>query len=274
MALTVANTRDLIDPKLLKLKILAVAMPGFGKTTFIADAPNPGIGVCETGHGSGLISVATRAVDYVKLENYADFDAFCSGTIFKDKDTYGLDSLSDMVKTFIKDKALSLPRQKGESQKRAMGVPELDDYGVMAELTRKLVRKLLDQPKHVIAACGLRIDKPDPENGQGEMLIGPDLSGQMFLGSGAMFDIVLIGRTRSLLRDPRDAKSRYTERYWLTQPGGGFLAKNRLSLFKGVSFLPTELIYDLETGSGTFSDILNKATKAYEDHAVKLAVRV
>jgi hypothetical protein len=171
-----------------------------------------------------------------------------------------------MVRTFIKEKALSMPRQKGESQKRALGVPELDDYGVMGELTRKLIRKLLDQNRHTVCTCGLRIDKPDPENGQGEMLIGPDLAGQMFLGSTAMFDIVLIGRTRSLLRDPRDAKSRYTERYWLTEPSGGFLAKNRLSVAEGGgSFLPAELIYDLKAGTGTFNDILGRAVRAYEE---------
>jgi len=266
LALVIRSSKELIDPVNLKLKILCVSQPGFGKTTFAANAPKPLIGACETGHGQGLMSVAQKAVDYVPLSNYNDFEAFCSGTISKGYDTDVLDSLSDMVRTFIKEKALSMPRQKGESQKRALGVPELDDYGVMGELTRKLVRKLLDQPRHTVCTSGLRIDKPDPENGQGEMLIGPDLAGQMFLGSTAMFDIVLLGRTRSVLKDPRDAKSRYTERYWLTEPSGGFLAKNRLSVAQdGGSFLPAELIYDLKTGSGTFNDILNRAVKAYED---------
>src|SRR5208283_2228842 len=215
MAIQVRNSRGLIDPKTLRLKILLVAAPGFGKTSFLARTPNPIVGACETGHGSGLMSVAHLGIDYCLLDNYNDFEAFCSGTVGKDKETHGLDSLSAMVKTFIKDKALSMPRQKGESQKRAMGVPELDDFGTMGELTRKLIRKHLDQPQHIVDTCGLRIDKPDPENGQGEMLIGPDLSGQMFLGSTAMYDIVLIGRNRSVFRVPNDAKSRFNERYWL-----------------------------------------------------------
>lgn len=266
MALIIKNTKDLINPGKLRLKILLVSQPGFGKSTFLAESPNPGVGVCETGHGKGLLSVASKEIDYTELDSYNDFDTFCSGEIFKDKETYGLDSLSDMTRTFIKDKALSLPRQKGESQKRTLGIPELDDYGTMAELTRKLIRKLLDHDKHVVVTCGLRIDKPDPENGQSEMLIGPDLPGAMFLGSTAMFDIVLIGRTRSKLKNPNEAKSRYTERYWLTEPSGGFLAKNRLSIDdKGGSFLPTELVYDREKGTGTFKDIYDRATKAYAD---------
>lgn len=271
MALVVKNSKDLINPKTLKLKILLVSQPGFGKTSFVAHAPKPLIGVCETGHGKGLLSIAQLGVDYCELESYDDFDSFCSGTIGKENESYGLDSLSDMVGTFIKDKALSLSRAKGESQKRALGVPELDDYGVMGELTRKLIRKILNIDKHIICTAGLRIDKPDPENGQGEMLIGPNLAGQMFLGSTAMFDIVLVGRTRSVLQNPKDAKSRYTERYWLTEPQNGFLAKNRLSVGdEGISFLPSELVFSLKNNTGTFNDIFSRAVKAYEEAAAKI----
>lgn len=273
MALVIKNTADLITPKDLKLKVLVFGLYGVGKTTFMATAPNLGAGVCETGHGKGQMSSATKAYDYTELNSYADFDAYCSGTIFKDKDTLGLDSLSEMVKTFIKDKAVAIPRAKGETQKRALGVPELDDYGVMGELTRKLIRKLLDQPKHVVVTSGLRIDKPDMETGQGETLIGPDLSGQMFLGSTAMFDLCLCLRSRSVLRDPKDAKSRYTQRYFLTENNGsGILAKNRLSVTLGKSFLPTEVIFDPTTGEGTFDYFYNAAVKAYTDFlATKVA---
>ena len=263
MALVIQNSLALIDPANLKLKVLLIALPGFGKTTFIADAPKVLVGVSETGHGKGLLSVATKGVEFVEINSYTDFDAFCSGTVGKDKETLGLDSLSDMTKTFIREKALSIPRTKGESQKRNMGVPELDDYGVIAEITRKLTKKFIDQPKHIVVTSGLRIDRPDPENMQAEILIGPDFSGQMFLGCTAMFDIVLIGRTRAMLRDPKDAKTRYTQRYWLTENTGGYIAKNRLSVGIG-SFLPAELPYDLATGSGTFNDILTRSKEAYQ----------
>lgn len=273
MTLIVKNTRDLITPKDLKLKVLVFGLYGTGKTTFMSGFPNLGAGVCETGHGKGLMSVATKEFDYVDLTSYADFDAFCSGAAFKEKDSLGLDSLSEMVKTFIKEKALSLPRAKGESAKRALGVPEIDDYGTMGELTRKLLRKLLDQPKHIIVTSGLRIDKPDPENGQGEMLIGPDLSGQMFLGSTAMFDLCLCLRTRSMLADPKDAKSRYTQRYFITEnSGSGILAKNRLSIAEGKSFLPAEIIFDPQKGLGTFDYIYNLAVKTYENFLAEKGV--
>lgn len=264
MALIVRNTQALVSPKDFKIKILVFGMYGLGKTTFMSTAPNLGAGVCETGHGKGLLTVAYKNFDYVELNSYNDFDAFCSGTVFKDKDTLGLDSLSEMVRTFIKDRALAIPRSKGESEKRALGVPELDDYGTMGELTRKLVRKLLDQPKHIVVTSGLRIDRPDPDSKQAETLIGPDLSGQMFMGSTAMFDLCLCLRSRSVLRDPKDAKSRYTERYWLTENNGsGILAKNRLSVHEGKSFLPTEVIFDPAKNLGTFDYFYKAAVDEY-----------
>lgn len=275
MALVIKNTKDLISPGELKLKVLVFGLYGVGKTTFMSSFPNLLAGVCETGHGKGLMSVASKSFDYVDLASYADFDAFCSGAAGKEKESYGLDSLSEMVKTFIKEKALSLPRQKGETQKRALGVPEIDDYGVMGELTRKLLRKLLDQPKHIIVTAGLRIDKPDPENGQGEMLIGPDLAGQMFLGSTAMFDLCLCLRSRSVLADPKDAKSRFTQRYFLTEnQGSGILAKNRLSIAEGKSFLPPEVIFDPSRGLGTFDYFYNLAVKTYENYLAEKGIPI
>jgi hypothetical protein len=263
VALVIQNSRKLIDPSELRLKILLIAFPGFGKTTFIANCPNVGIGVSETGHGKGLISVAAKGIDYVEINSFDDFSAFASGAVFKEKETIGCDSLSDMAKSFIKDKALSIPRTKGESVKRTLGVPELDDYGVMAELTRKYTKKLIDQPKHIVVSAGLRVDRPDPENLQADTLVGPDFPGQMFLGSTAMFDIVLVGRTRGMLKDPKDPKSKYTQRYWMTEGSGGYLAKNRLSVGNIGSFLPAELIFDNDLGTGTFNDLLTRSKDAY-----------
>lgn len=267
MPLQIKNTRELVSPEKFKLKILIYGFPGCGKTKWLSTANQPDnklfVGSCETGHGRGLLSAASAGFDYAELNSYNDFDEFCSGVAAKPYDAIGLDSLSWANKTFIKDKALSLPRTKGESQKRALGVPEIDDYGTMGELSRKLIQKLINQPQHVIVTSTLRIDKPDADNG-GETLVGPDLPGQMFLGSTAMFDLVLCLRTRSVLRDPRDAKSRYTERYFLTENTGGILAKNRLSVSdKGLSFLPSEVTVDLDNGHGTFPWLLKEAVTAY-----------
>lgn len=268
MPLKLNNTRNLVSPENFRLKMLIFGFPGVGKTTFEATANNPEkgrkllLGVSETGHGRGLLSIAQSGVDFCELNGYNDFEEFVSSP-FPQYQVRGLDSLSWANKSFIKDKALSMPRAKGESQKRALGVPELDDFGTMGELTRKLVQRMIDQPQHVVVTAGLRVDRPDADNG-GETLVGPDLPGQMFLGSTAMFDLVLCLRTRSVLRDPRDAKSRYTERYFLTENTGGILAKNRLSVSdKGLSFLPSEVVFDQEKGTGTFDWFLDEAIKAY-----------
>jgi hypothetical protein len=269
MALVLKNTRDLLDPAKFRLKILIYGLHGCGKTTFLSTVPNIGIGASETGFGKGLMGLAGEDLDYTEINSYDDFDAFCSGTVYKEKAAYGLDSLSDIVKTYVKAKALSFPRQKGESLKRNAGCPEIDDYGVMGELTRKLLRKLIDTDKHIVVTSGLRIDKPDPENGQGEMLIGPDLAGQMFLGSTAMFDLVLCARTRPVLDRAGDAKSRRVEYYYITNsPGNGIIAKNRLGVKGGKSFLPPEIVIKIdqehpENNTGTFPCLLKLATDAY-----------
>jgi len=269
LALILRNTRDLLNPDKFRLKILIYGLHGSGKTTFLSTVPSIGIGASETGFGKGLIGLAGEDLDYTEINSYEDFDAFASGSVYKDKEAYGLDSLSDIVKTYVKAKALSFPRQKGESLKRNAGCPEIDDYGVMGELTRKLLRKLIDTDKHIVVTSGLRIDKPDPENGQGEMLIGPDLAGQMFLGSTAMFDLVLCARTRSVLDRPNDAKSRRTEYYYITNsPGNGIIAKNRLGVKGGKSFLPPEVVINIdkehpEKETGTFPWLLRTATEAY-----------
>jgi hypothetical protein len=271
MSLVVKRTSVLLDPSLYKMKVLLYGFSGIGKSTWLGTVPNIGIAACETGHGSGQLSNARADVLFCEPASYAEFDAVCSGAApveFKPLTALGIDSLSDMNKTFIKDYALSFPRSKGDSDKRRNGIPELDDYGTMAELTRRLLRKAIGLGKHVIATATLRIDKPDPDSGQGEMLIGPDLPGQMFLGSTAMFDLVLCLRTRQKLRDPKDAKSKYTERYFVTQATSGLIAKSRLCDGPGFPLLDEEEIFDPATGRGTFSYMLDKIQKRLaEAHA-------
>jgi len=261
MSLEIKNTSDIITADNFRWKVLIYSLPGCGKTLWASGATNPGIAACETGSGKGLLTIADRGLPFVEPATVADFEAFCSGQIFKDKDTLIVDSLSDMVKTFVKDYALTIPRSRGESPKRRAGVPELDDYGVMGEVTRRLLRKLLNLDKHIVVTATMRIDKPDAEAG-GEIIIGPDLPGQMFLGSTAMFDTVMALRTRPMLRDPKDAKSRYTERYLISQPEGALIAKCRSNV-AGQPLLAREEVFDPATGRGTWPDLYGKILKGY-----------
>jgi len=246
----------------MKLKILLYALPGTGKTKWASTAPNPGFIACETGHGKGLLTIAESKIDYVAPTTLQDLELIASGAVFQDKQTLVGDSLSDMARTFIKEYALAIPRKRGETQKRKAGVPELDDYGVMGELTRRLVRKFLDIDKHIIFTATERYQQPSEDVPGSELLIGPDLPGQMFLGSTAMFDLVLRMRTRTKFRDPRDAKSRYIERYLITESTGSTIAKCRSSL-NNKSLLPSEIVIDLEKNSGTFPAVLSLVQERY-----------
>lgn len=243
---------------------MLAGLPGSGKTSFVGTIPNVGVAACETGHGSGMLSVTDKPVDFVEPSNYKELESFCSGDIYKEKDALAVDSISAMTRTFIKDYAITnFPRARGETPKRRAGIPELDDYGTIGECTRRLLAKLLALPKHIVVTATLRLPQAaDPESGREAQPAAPDLPGQLALASTAMFDIVLVLRTRPVLRDPKDAKSRYTQRYWLTQGNEQWVAKSRLNA-SGAPLLAEEEVFDLATGAGTFPYLLAKILKGY-----------
>jgi hypothetical protein len=262
MALKIQNTASLTSNGNLRLKMLIYGPSGMGKTTFCSTAPNPIILACESGHGGGTLSIAGQNVDYVVPETYADMELFCSGNGFEKYDTLVVDGFSYATDTIIKNHALSVPRRGGESPKRAMGVPELDDFGTLAELERRLLARLLQNDKNIIISCLMDFYQP-PQGGSDprpEKSGGPDLPGSMRLGSSAMTDIVMKLHTRPALRNPKDASTRYYQRYWLTDTDGKYLAKSRLR--NGTkSLFPTEVPFDLETGEGSFNYFYNLATQ-------------
>jgi hypothetical protein len=92
----------------------------------------------------------------------------------------------------------------------------------------------------------------------------------MFTGSAAMFDTVMCLKLRSKLRDPKDAKSRYTERYFVTAGDGkGLIAKCRCVIDGAPPLLDTEEIFDPATGTGTFPVLLKKVTERYAEYYEK-----
>ena len=170
-----------------------------------------------------------------------------------------------MAKSLIKDAAIKLPRKFGDSEKRKMGIPELDDYGSIAEMIRRIINFLIDgnPTKNIIVTATERYDRPNESDAPGtESLIGPDLAGQMFLGAPAMFDFVLRLRTRPKLRNPQDAKSRYSERYFVTGAESGVIAKCR-SNAKGVALLEREEVFDITSGQGSFDYLKAKILAGY-----------
>lgn len=125
MSLTIRHGKDSIDPSKFKMKVLLYGLPGIGKTSWVQTSDTPkgalGIAACETGQGKGLLSIAQKDPEYVEPANIGELEAFCNGAVFKDKAVVALDSLSYMVKSFIKDAALAIPRKQGVSEKREIG---------------------------------------------------------------------------------------------------------------------------------------------------------
>lgn len=267
MSITIRNTKEYIDPEKFRMVILLYGLPGTGKTSWVGTLPpgETGIAACETGVGKGLLSIAEKGFECIEPESLLDLEKFAKGEVFPNKRVLVLDSLSAMAKTFIKDAALKIPRKMGDSDKRKLGIPELDDYGSMGEMTRRLLNMLCgaNPTKHIVVTATEKYDRPNENDPPGtESLIGPDLAGQMFLGAPAMFDFVLRIRTRPKLRNLGDPKSKYGERYFLTQQESGTIAKCR-SNSKGVPLLDREEIFDINTGQGGFPYLLDKILKGY-----------
>jgi hypothetical protein len=274
--LQIKNTRDLLSPEEFKMKCLIYGPGGVGKTRWAAGAPNAIIAAAETGHGGGTLSIAKLGIDYVTPKTYDDLEAFCSGVGLESYDTLILDGMSYQTDTVIKDYALTVKRKTGDTAKRAMGVPEMDDYGTMAELERRLLAKILQLPKHIIVTCLMDYYQPaqDAQGGnppKPEKIGGPDLPGQMRMGSTAMFDLVLRLWTRSAMRS--DKVTRYIQRYFLTENDSKYLAKARLA--NGSKQLyPTEVIFDLDSGMGTFDWFYREALKTFSGGSDDLASTV
>jgi hypothetical protein len=263
MSLEVKRTNQLVT-KDMRWKVLVIGRPGVGKTTWESTAPGLGVAACETGHGSGLLSVADRDFPFIEPRSLAEFEALCTGSVagLKDCQTIALDSLTAMTRTFVKDYAVAMPAgARGNSPKRAAGIPELGDYQTMGETTRRLLSRLLEQDRNVIVTCLERADKD--ENGVVNS-IGPDLPGMMSVAAPAMFDTVLFLKTRRRLANPLDKKSEYVERYFITQNDGMHVAKCR-NVHNGKPLLAPEEVFDLKTGQGSWQYLYDKILAGYAE---------
>ena len=241
------------------------SLPGTGKTTWVGTCPpeDTGIAACDLGTGSGLLPISEKPFDYIEPSDLNDLEKFCKGEVFPNKKVLVLDNLSTMARTLIKDAALNIPTGGGSTRK--YGVPELRDYMVMAEMVRKVLIVLINAnpTKHILVMAHEKYDRPNENDAPGtESLVGPELSGQLFTAAPSMFDFVLRLRTRSLLRNPADPKSRYAQRYFQTNQEPGIIAKCRAQKNKK-PLLDREEVFDLETGAGSFPSLLKKITDGY-----------
>lgn len=263
----VRKLSDLVAPGTLKWKVLIVGKPGTGKSTWLSGVPDIGIGACETGHGSGMLSAAHTAnatAEMVEPKSFVDFRSICLDTFapFQKKQAVGLDSLTAMTKGFIKDHVLSTFPSKNarEAMRRQAGVPTGFDYGDIADVTRTLLNYLLAQNKHVVVTALEKMEKDD--NGI-VTAIGPDLPGALGTSAAAMFDSVLYLKIRRVLQDPRDPKSARYERYFITNGDGIHVSKDRNSL-NSKPFLAQEEVFNPEAGLGTFDYLFKKILAGHD----------
>jgi hypothetical protein len=145
--------------------------------------------------------------------------------------------------------------------RRQAGVPTGFDYGDIADVTRTLLNYLLAQNKHVVVTALEKLEKDD--NGV-VTAIGPDLPGALGTSAAAMFDSVLYLKIRRVVRDPRDPKSAYLERYFITNGDGIHVSKDRNASTNYKPFLDQEEVFDPATGRGTFEALFKKIVAGHD----------
>lgn len=202
------------------------------------------------------MTLADLNIDYITPENMAEIDGFLdpSCPLFRDKETIILDSASALSKSFVQKRALMIPRAQGSSEKRKLGIPEMDDYGIMGALTRTVFEKLLAMDKNIIVTALLKEKMPNMETGKGVHAIGPDLPGEMFWTSTGMFDFVFRLDARRLRQKDGTYK---VERFLTTQTDGVTIAKGRPTR-DNQPILAVEEVVDLATGAGTVPYLMDK----------------
>lgn len=247
---------------------LIYSLPGVGKTSWVGTCPpdETGIAACDLGTGSGLLPICEKSFQYIEPTNLIELEEFVKGKTFPTKKILVLDNLSTMAKTIVKDAALAIP-MSGMISRSQFGVAEKRDYMVMMEIIRKTLILLINSnpDKHILVMAHEKYDRPNENDAPGtESLVGPELSGQLFTAAPSMFDFVLRLRTRNLLRNPADPKSRYSQRYFQTNQAPGIIAKCRATVNKK-PLLDQEEIFDLDSGAGSFPFLLNKIVEGYQN---------
>ncbi len=238
------NTSQIISPDT-KLAMLIWAASGKGKTklagslnkltTKFNGKPSLYIAV-ESGEGGGAATLRKTKQPLFVPNSMEELDKVLAA--LRMDQTFGgvvLDSATEVVKKFVKTKALAYPgRDKGpvQSQLRIAGVPGRSDYQVMGELTRQIFQSLLNMSamedprykKHVIVTA---TDKTIENDLGVKTFIGPDLPGAMAGTAAAMFQIAATIELKTSVVNGQ----RITNRFLITNPTGVEALKDRFDIF-------------------------------------------
>lgn len=192
-----------------KLNLLCHGMSGSGKTVFSGTAASCGkviIADIEAGLMSIADKVTSGAVEAVKIEKYQDF----TNMVFELKGgKHGYETL--VVDSGTELQKLYLDMVGGDKD-----MPTLQDYGKLANETRKSLRFLRDLPMNLIY---ITLSKDEKDEQFGSIIRKPSLTGKLPEDACGYMDLVLYITTKEV-----DGK---LERIAITQPTERLVAKDR-----------------------------------------------
>jgi phage nucleotide-binding protein len=189
--------------------VLVHGMSGAGKTVFAGTAAPVGktlLADVEAGTMSIMDKITTGAIQAVKIDKYQDF----TDMILELKNSdHGFDTL--VVDSGTELQKLYLEMVGGNKE-----MPTLQDYGKLANETRKSLRFLRDLPMNLIY---ITLSKDEKDEQFGSIVRKPSLTGKLPEEACGYMDLVLYITTKEI-----DGK---VERVAITQPTERLYAKDR-----------------------------------------------
>jgi len=175
------------------INILAYGASGVGKTVFAGSSDGvpemrPVLFVDLEGGTLPLVHFAP-GIDKIRIPGTADgwqklqevYDALRRGSEYR---TVVIDSITEMQKTSMYYIMRQLKIQKPE---RAEEVPDMREWGINLEQTRRMIRAFRDLPMNVVFVA---LSKEEKDN-KGKRMVKPSLTGKMADEIAAFLDVVV-----------------------------------------------------------------------------------
>jgi len=171
------------EPSSHNLRMVIYGSSGIGKTVFGNTAPNPLFLSAE----EGLLSLADKGVNYVKIETTQDIDniyhALKNGSLKDDKgkkikvDTVVIDSLTEVQQVIINNIT-------------GGGMPSQRQWGDFSTKMAEILRKFKGLDVHLIFICLENEKNDEDDNGRDFSRFVPELYGKLMQKTCAMMDMV------------------------------------------------------------------------------------
>jgi hypothetical protein len=162
---------------LTRLTALCYGTPGSGKTYFGGTFPKPLF--IDTDHG--LATVRHKHVAFLQPSTYAELLECLQERHWKDYESVIVDTGTEATRIMM----------DGILKSASRDTPQMQDWQMCIERTRRLIRQLVDIPRHILFNCHEAVVTNEE---LGRTSVSPSLPGKLSQEAGKHFDCVFHAR--------------------------------------------------------------------------------